>query len=382
MNTQRFLNWRFGVLVVVVLALLLAGCTTPGSKVDPNATFTEDMDALIEAAQAEGALTAIALPDDWCNYGEVISTFEQKYGIDVTVLTPDAGSGDEIAAIEAYRDTSQGDAPDVIDVGYSYGPQAKQSALIAPYKVTTWASIPETMKDAEGYWYGDYYGVLSFEVNREFVANPPLDWADLLKPEYKSQVALAGDPRASNQAIMAVYAAALASGGGLGDARPGLDFFKDLNEAGNLVQYIANVDLVASGQAPIVIRWDYLGLGDRDALSGSANIEVILPQSGLLGGLYVQAISAYAPHPNAARLWMEFLYSDEGQILWLKGYCHPARFDDLISRDVVPPDLMAALPPAEPYTQALFPTLTQQDAAKTLITSGWDAVVGVDIIRP
>ena len=148
------------------------------------------------------------------------------------------------------------------------------------------------------------------------------------------------------------------------------------------MQYIANVDLVASGQAPIVIRWDYLGLGDRDALSGSANIEVILPQSGLLGGLYVQAISAYAPHPNAARLWMEFLYSDEGQILWLKGYCHPARFDNLISRDVVPPDLMAALPPAEPYTQALFPTLTQQDAAKTLITSGWDAVVGVDIIRP
>jgi putative spermidine/putrescine transport system substrate-binding protein len=382
MNTRRILNWQFGVLGVMVLAALLAGCARPGSNVDPNATSTEDMEALIAAAQAEGQLTAIALPDDWCNYGEVISTFEQKYDIDVTVLTPDAGSGDELAAVEAYRDTQQGDGPDVIDVGFSFGPQAKQNALIAPYKVATWDTIPEAMKDAEGYWYGDYYGVLSFEVNRDFVAQLPQDWADLLKPEYKNQVALAGDPRASNQAIMAVYAAALANGGGLGDARPGLDFFKALNEAGNLVPYIASSEMVASGQSPIVIRWDYLALGDRDSLAGSANIEVIVPRSGLLGGLYLQAISAYAQHPNAARLWMEFLYSDEGQLLWLKGYCHPARFDDMVSRQVIPPDLMAALPPAELYSQALFPTLTQQDAAKTMITSGWDVIVGVDIVRP
>ena len=43
-------------------------------------------------------------------------------------------------------------------------------------------------------WYGDYYGVLSFEVNTKVVTNVPKDWADLLKPEYKKRVALAGDP--------------------------------------------------------------------------------------------------------------------------------------------------------------------------------------------
>ena len=49
-------------------------------------------------------------------------------------------------------------------------------------------------------WYGDYYGVMSFEVNTKVVTNVPKDWADLLKPEYKNMVALAGDPTASNQA--------------------------------------------------------------------------------------------------------------------------------------------------------------------------------------
>lgn len=56
---------------------------------------------------------------------------------------------------------------------------------------------------------------------------------------------------------------------------------------------------------------------------------IVVPASGVNAGVYVQAISAYAPHPNAAKLWMEYLYSDEGQLGWLKGYCHPIRFNDL-----------------------------------------------------
>ena len=69
-----------------------------------------------------------------------------------------------------------------------------------------------------------------------------------------------------------------------------------------------------------------------------------VPASGRFGGVYVQAISTYAPHPNAAKLWMEYLYSDEGQLIWLKGYCHPIRYDDLVARGVVPADQLAKLP--------------------------------------
>src|SRR5208337_4223163 len=104
-----------------------------------------------------------------------------------------------------------------------------------------------------------------------------------------------------------------------------------------------------------------------------------LPATGVVAGVYIQAISAFAPHPNAARLWMEFLYSDEGQIIWLKGYGHPARFADLAKRKVVPADVSAKLPPAAAYAKAVFPSLDQQDAEKQAIADGWDKVVNVEV---
>ena len=103
-----------------------------------------------------------------------------------------------------------------------------------------------------------------------------------------------------------------------------------------------------------------------------------MPKTGVMAGVYVQAISAFAPHPNAAKLWMEYLYSDEGQLLWLKGYCHPIRFNDLAAKGLIPADLMAALPPADGYAKAVFPTLDEQAASKDAITKQWDSVVGAN----
>src|ERR1700752_643284 len=158
----------------------------------------QSMDELVAAAKAEGQLTTIALPHDWCGYGAVIDGFKAKYPeITVNELNPDAGSGDEVEAIKANKDNKGPQAPDVIDVGLSFGPAAKAEGLLMPYKVSTWDSIPDSAKDAEGHWYGDYYGVLSFEVNKDLVQNVPHDWADLLADEYKNTVALAGDPRVS-----------------------------------------------------------------------------------------------------------------------------------------------------------------------------------------
>jgi len=121
---------------------------------------------LIAAAQAEGMLTTIALPHDWCNYEGMFNGFKAKYpDIEVNELDPGGTSGEELEAIRANKDNPGPQAPDVIDVGLSFGPTAKDEGLLMPYKVATWDEIPDGAKDAEGYWYGDYYGVLSFEVN-------------------------------------------------------------------------------------------------------------------------------------------------------------------------------------------------------------------------
>jgi putative spermidine/putrescine transport system substrate-binding protein len=333
---------------------------------------------LIAAAKKEGTLTTIALPHDWCGYGDVIAGFKAKYGIEVNELNPDAGSGDEIEAIKANKGNTGPQAPDVIDVGLSFGPSAKAEGLIQPYKVSTWDSIPDTAKDADGFWYGDYYGVLSFLINKDLVKESPADWADLLKSDYANSVALAGDPRTANQAVQGVYAAGLSRSNG--DAakagEEGLKFFAELNKAGNFVPVTGKAAPFAQGSTPIIISWDYNALSWGESLKGNPPFEVVVPKTGVVAGVYVQAISAFAPHPNAAKLWMEYLYSDEGQIGWLKGYCHPIRFNDLAKNNKIPKELLDKLPPAAAYEKAVFPTLEEQAAGKEAISKNWDSVVG------
>lgn len=344
--------------------------------------YAEPSAELIEAAKKEGMLTTIALPHDWCGYGAVIDGFKKKYPeITVNELNPDAGSADEVEAVKANKDNKGPQAPDVVDVGLAFGPQMKAEGLLQPYKVSTWDEIPENVKDADGHWYGDYYGVMSLLVNKDLVTNTPADWSDLLKPEYAGQVALAGDPRASNQAILGVLAAGMASGAAAGkDAgEAGLKYFGEMNKAGNFVPVIGKSGTLAQGATPIVVMWDYNALAAKDTLAGNPPVEVVVPASGVLAGVYVQGISAYAPHPNAAKLWMEYLYSDEGQLAWLKGYCHPARFNAMVKAGKVPQELLDALPPAESYEKAYFPTLEEVDANKAAVTAGWDSVVGANV---
>ena len=377
---------------LVLAAIIGTACgTTATPPADPSASLSPDAseeaspdtiespDALadlVAAAEEEGSLTTIGLSHEWCGYGEALKTFTTRYAITVNELNPDAGFDAQLAAIRDSKDSSDPMAPDVIDVGMSFGAKAKADKLLAPFKVSTWATIPKGVKDPDGAWYGDYYGVLVFETNITAGATPPTDWADLLAPSRKNGVALAGDPRVSNQAIETVYAAALANGGSLDKARPGLDFFAKLKKAGNLLPTIATPTTIDAGTTPVTVRWTYSALAHRDVTAGNPEIEVTVPATGRLAGTYVQAISKFAPHPNAARLWIEFLYSDEGQNIWLKANCFPVRLDDLVARDAISPEVLANMPD---IAGAVFPTLKQLNAASTLITQNWDSVVGLDI---
>ena len=363
---------------------LIAGTALAGIVAMGPAQFAaaQSLDEIVAGARAEGMLTTIALPHDWCGYGDVIAGFKAKYPfLTVNELNPDAGSADELEAIRANKDNKGPQAPDVIDVGFAFGPAAKTEGLVMPYKVSTWDTIPEAAKDPDGYWYGDYYGVLAFMVNKDLVEETPGDWADLLDPVYSAAVALAGDPRASNQAILGVLAAGLSTGaeGGEAAGKAGLDYFAQMNKAGNFVPVIGKAGTLAQGSTPIVITWDYNALSWADTLAGNPPVDVVVPETGVVAGVYVQAISAFAPHPNAAKLWMEYLYSDEGQLGWLRGYCHPIRFNDLAARGVIPQDLLDKLPPAAAYEKAVFPTLAEQEANKAAVTGGWDSVVGANV---
>src|SRR5471030_2250726 len=113
-----------------------------GMLMSTGLASSQGMDKLVADAKTEGQLTVIALPRDWCGYGTLIDGFKAKYGLKVNELNPDAGSGDEVEAIKANKGNTGPQAPDVIDVGLSFGPTAQAAGLLQPYKVSTWASIP------------------------------------------------------------------------------------------------------------------------------------------------------------------------------------------------------------------------------------------------
>ncbi|HSU01016.1 MAG TPA: ABC transporter substrate-binding protein [Nocardioides sp.] len=373
MNTRKMLVS----LTAVATLMSAAACAAPEEETDTtteggvdsaSATSAEDfggMDELVKAAQDEGELNVIALPPDWANYGEMISTFEEKYDIEVNSDQPDAASQDEINAANDLAGTDR--APDVFDLGQSVA--LANTDLFAPYQVETWDDIPDEFKDAEGTWVNDYGGYMSIGYDSAVVPDVT-SLADLLKPEFKGKVALNGDPTQAGAAFSGVMMAAIANGGSADDIAPGVEFFTELKEAGNFLTVDPDSTTIEQGTTPVVIDWDYLGA------AAAANVDTwktVVPEEAVVAGYYFQAINADAPHPAAARLWQEFLYSDEGQNLWLKGGARPVRGDAMAEAGTIDEELWGALP--EVGGEPVIPTDEQTVTAGEYLAANWSKAI-------
>ncbi|HEY0509582.1 MAG TPA: extracellular solute-binding protein [Blastococcus sp.] len=368
---------------VVIAGLTLTACGSEdggsggssGGSDAATATSAEEfggMDALVSAAQEEGELNVIALPPSWSNYQEMLDTFSAKYDIAINSATPDGSSQDELNAVTSQK--GQDRAPDVLDLGTSFAKQGAAQGLLAPYEVATWDDIPENQKDPQSRWYNDYGGFISIGCNASVVAECPTTFADLLDPQYAGQVALNGNPTQAAAAFSGVWAASLANGGSLDDIGPGIDFFVELKQAGNFNPVESTPATVESGETPISLDWDYVNAGMTETLADrGVDWQVNVPSDGLFGSYYSQAISKFAPHPAAARLWQEFLYSDEGQNIWLKGLSRPVRLDAMTEAGTVDKEALAALPEVEGEVE--FPDDEQQTAAQAVVAERWNAEI-------
>jgi putative spermidine/putrescine transport system substrate-binding protein len=376
----------------VVLALSATACSSSKSSTSASsgskaaagssakdagkATTAADlggMDALVAAAKKEGTLNVIALPKTWANYGAIMDAFTAKYGIKINDANPDGSSQDELNAIKQLAGKSS--APDVVDVGQAAATAGAAAGQFAPYQVATWSQIADAQKDSQGLWYNDYGGYIAIGYDADKVKNPPTTLKSLDDPQYKSQVALNGDPTKANAALSGVLAASLANGGSLDNAQPGIDFFGKMKSDGVFVPVAATQATIQSGTTPITIDWDYLQASAATGLKAKGvNWKVVVPSDGLFGGFYNQAVSANAPHPAAARLWEEFLYSADGQNLWLKGMARPAELPALQKAGTADATALAALPAVTGTPQ--FATQDQMTAASKLVVAGWAKATG------
>jgi putative spermidine/putrescine transport system substrate-binding protein len=357
--------------VAAALALLAAAggaAEAADAKTATSAANFGGMDGLVAAAKQEGELNVIALPPDWANYGTMIETFQSKYGIKVNSAQPDASSQDEINAANQLR--GQARAPDVFDLGTNVA--LRNTDLFAPYKVATWGDIPEPLKDPNGVWVNDYGGYMSIGYDAGRVP-AVTSVADLMKPEFKGKVALNGNPTQASAGFHGVMMAALANGGSADNVEPGLEFFKKLKAAGNFLPVDPTPATIASGETPVVIDWEYLNVAQSKQLEGQIDWKLVVPEGATVGAYYVQAINKDAPHPAAARLWQEFLYSDEGQNIWLRGFARPVRLDAMVRAGTVDEDAVAALPEAK--GTPVYLSQEQINTQQKLLMERWDQAV-------
>ncbi|GAB2880358.1 ABC transporter substrate-binding protein [Nocardioides pacificus] len=371
---------QLATVVLALVALPLAACAPPADDDDEKATTESGvavseatsaeefggLDALVEAAEDEGTLNVIALPPDWANYGNIIKAFEEKYDIEVNSAQPDAASQDEINAANQLKGTDR--APDVFDLGQSVA--LENVEMYAPYKVETWEDIPDEFKASDGAWVNDYGGYMSVGYDSAKVPDvTSLD--DLLGSEFRGKVALNGDPTQAGAAFSGVLMASLANGGSVEDIQPGIDFFADLKDAGNFVPVDPTPATIESGQTPVVIDWDYLNAAESAKLD---TWKVFVPDDAVVAGYYFQAINADAPNPAAARLWQEFLYSDEGQNLWLAGGARPVRADAMAEAGTIDQEAYDALPPVT--GAPTIPSNEETTAMATVLSENWSKVIG------
>jgi putative spermidine/putrescine transport system substrate-binding protein len=365
-------------IVAALSVLALAACAPPsdngGDSGDSGsdaakATSAQDLggiDALQKAAEKEGELNVIALPPDWANYANVIKGFSTKYDIKVNSAQPDAASQDEINAAKSLKGTER--APDVFDLGQSVA--LANTAMFAKYKVSSWDEIPADFKDPNGAWVNDYGGYMSIGYDSSKVPDvTTVD--DLLGPEFKGKVTLNGNPTEAGAAFSGVMMASIANGGSADDIKPGVDFFARLDKAGNFLPVDPTPATVESGQTPVVIDWDYLNAAESKKLK---SWKVVVPENAVVAGYYYQAINADAPHPAAARLWQEYLYSDEGQNLWLGGGARPVRADAMVKAGSIDQAAYNALQPVN--GTAVTPTVAQTEKAAAYLSENWAKVVG------
>ena len=358
------------------LTAFLEACgstTSTGSSSTPttnvNMAGPIDIQTLTTKAKAEGSLHAIGIPPEWADYADILAGYTSNYGIPVNYkVEAEYTSAQELVV---FKNSIQHPNGDIGDVGFKFGPQAVQEGLVTPYIHAHWADIPASLKDPNGYWCTEYYGAQAFVVNTDIVKNPPTSFQDLLNNSYKNMVGIDNDPRQANDAFLSVFSASLANGGSLDNIQPGIDFFAKLKQKGNFTVARADSANIAKGEVAIAIMWDYLGLGFRDTFKGKPNITIHIPSDASIAGPYVSIVNKTAPNPFAARLWIEYIFSDEGQLFYLKGYAHPARYQALAAAGKVPADLAAKLPPATEYTNVKFPTLAQLNTASAVVAQNW-----------
>lgn len=318
-----------------VAAALAAACALSVSAT----VGASETDALLKAAQQEGAVYSIGMPNTWANWVQTWSDLQTKFGI--KTQDTDMASAEQISKFLAEGENA---TSDIGDVGFEFGEIAKKRGITMSYKPSTWDQIPGWAKDPDGHWALAYTGTVAFIINKELVKDIPRTWSDLLKGTYRVSVGAVGSAAQANYAVLA---AAVAFGGDEKNLSPAYDFFAKIAKQGRLSMVDPVVANLEKGEVEVGMLWDFNALNYRDQIDRS-RFEVVIPSEGSVMSGYTTILNKYAKHPNAAKFTREYIFSDAGQINLAGGYARPIRIDHI----KLPAEVAAKMLPSEQYAKA------------------------------
>lgn len=292
--------------------------------------------ALERAARAEGKLVSVGMPDDWANWKDTWADLNRLYGL--AHVDTDMSSAEEIAKMIAE---GKNGTVDIGDVGFEFGAIARSRGVTAAYKPSTWAQVPDWAKDADGHWALAYTGTIALAVNTKRLPALPKTWKEVFASKARVDI---GEVGRAAQANAGVLAAAVALGGDEHKLDAAIAAFAQLAREGRLVSVNPSTALMERGEADIFVMWDFNALAYRDKLPNKADYSIVIPADGSVTSGYTTVINVNAPHPNAARLAREYIFSDAGQLNLARGYARPVRIDHLkLPADVAPKLLDSAM---------------------------------------
>ncbi len=376
----------------LVAPSLLAACGKSGSGTSSSAastttTASTDLGSavggpkLLAAAKTEGTLTTAAVGTPHSYYVPVVDAFQKYAGFDVDTQKQNIPPQFEVDDLAAAKDKGAEPPYDVVELTPDGAADAIQQKLLMPYNSTLWDDIPTALKDSAGAWSSAYFGTLSFLTDVTKQGSAPTSWAELADQGKPGSFAMLGDPRSGQPftgglSMLTVLSASLANGGSLDDVAPGIDLIAELVKSGVFDPtangaLLAVPETVASGEHSVSALFSFdLPLAKYNGTLRKKTVEANAPSDGLLASFYAQGIAKGTPHSSAAKLWVEFLQSNQGAEAFLRNSAIPARHAALRNNKDTPKSLLELMP-SEEITNAPIPTQAQIAKAQQVIDDTW-----------
>ena len=316
--------------------------------------------ALYDAAAEEGLIVSFDTGPTWANWKAQFKAFKKRYP-KVEMVYNDLGSAATVVTLDKSRNRPQA------DTAYYFAGSALDAAekgLVADFKPVNFNKLPDAFKHPTGQWFTIHTLNVAFLVNTKIVKNVPTSWADLTRAEYKNSIVYL-DPRSTGQGQVVTFAATFANGGDMDNVVPGIDYLAGLHESGNVLRVVGTTPYAQflKGEIPIWIGYENDGLKAkyRDGMGG--DIAVVIPKEASAAAPYAISLVKNGPDPNAGKLWLNFIMTDQGQARFADGFVRPS------VPGVALPEAVASKMPAAPQLQPL--DVAKAKAMKSEIDKIW-----------